>query len=150
MNPRSYRSIAARVARVLAVPFSILAAASGARADVVTFDNVAAATGGTIFAGDTFSAKGVIFRSVNSPNGVAVGQTITLSNADPRLLVLGNADSVSAPNFAAASGVFANNGPDDLLMSFSSPVTSVHVATDQSPGETADLVRLLALVPTAT
>jgi hypothetical protein len=150
MNPRSCRKAAARVARVLAVPFSILAAASGARADVVTFDTVAADPGGTIFAGNTFSAKGVSFLSVNSPNGLAVGQTITLSNADPRLLVLGNSDSVSAPNFAAASGVFANYGPDDLLMTFSSPVTSVQLATDQNPGETADLVRLLALAPTST
>jgi hypothetical protein len=78
-----------------------------------------------------------------------VGQTITLANADAHLMVLGNSDSVSAPNFAAASGVFSG-GPDDLLMTFSSPVTSVQLVTDQSPGESANLVRLLALAPTTT
>jgi hypothetical protein len=144
MIARSHRPTLAAVAP-FALAFLALLAAGPVSAQVVTFDSVAAAPGGTIYAGNTFSASGVFFYSVNSPNALAVGQIITLSNLDARLLVLGNANAISNPNFAAATGVFATGGPNDVLMRFTSPVTSVRIATDDTPAETPNLVRLIGL-----
>jgi hypothetical protein len=124
----------------------VLGGGHTASAGIVDFDNVVAAPGGTPMPGDTFVAEGVVFWSVSAPNAVMVGQTITLSNVLPRMLVLGNANSISSPNFAAASGVFSGN-PNDLLMRFSAPVKSVRVVTDDAV-ETPNIVRLLALEPT--
>jgi len=123
------------------------ATARPAAAESVNFDNVVASPSGTQFAGNTWAGKGVLFSSVNSTNAVSVGQTITISSAAPRVMVLANNDSVSAPNFAAASGVFNTTGPNDVLMRFASPVDSIRLVTDQSVGETPDLVRLIALAP---
>jgi hypothetical protein len=146
MKSFSWRPLAAALP-CLTLWLSALAAPAAAQ--LVHFDGVVAAPGGTLFGGGTFAASGVVFRSVNIPNGVFVGQVITLSNVEPRLLVIGNSHAISAPNFAAASGVFTG-GPNDVLMSFSSPVTSVSVVTDDTPAEGADIVRLIALAPAST
>jgi hypothetical protein len=133
---------------VLAAALLALGASRPAAAEAVSFDNVAAAPGGTIFPGNTWLAtQGVNFRSVNSTNALFVGQIITVSTGAPRLMVLGNPNAVSRPNFAAASGVFAANGPNDVIMRFTQPVDSVRLVTDRTPGEAPDLVRLVALVP---
>jgi hypothetical protein len=141
------RSVRQPFPAVLAAAVLTMAAGRPAAAESVNFDNVAASSAGTIFAGNTWSSKGVVFRSVKSQNALLVGQTITVSTGTANLMVLGNADSVSAPNFAAASGVFDGSGRNDVLMHFASPVDSVRLVTDQSKGETPDFVRLLTLVP---
>jgi hypothetical protein len=122
-------------------------APSSASATVVDFDSVAAAAGGTVFAGGTFASEGVSFQSGSISSGpFVVGEVITFASPEPFLLVLGNPNAISGPNFAAASGVFG--GLDDILMSFSTPVTSVSLVTDDADSENADVVRLLALTPT--
>jgi hypothetical protein len=124
-------------------------ASSRARADmiVVNFDNVVAAPAGTLFPGNTFGANGVTFTSGSIPNTVNVGDTISFSNPVNQMLVLGNPDCISPPNFAAAADVFGVN--NDILMSFSTPVTSVQLTSDDHPFESPDIIRLLALAPTA-
>ena len=132
-----------------ALPLALLAALAwpaAASATVVDFDSVVAAPGGTLFGGGTFASDGVTFDSGTIPDAVAVGDVITFASPDPFLLVLGNSDAISAPNFAAASDVFVVL--NDVLMSFSTPVTSVSLTTDDAGGEIADVVRLLALTPT--
>jgi hypothetical protein len=48
---------------------------------------------------------------------------------------------VSPPNFAVAT----DGGFGDVFMSFASPITSLSLLTDDTGGEAADVVRLLAL-----
>lgn len=132
--------------------FALLAASPCSLADpaVLNFDTVTAGENGSLFPGNTFAAQGVTFTSGSIPNTVdAAGETFTLASIDNQLLVLGNNNNISIPNFAAASGVFGIS--NDLLMSFSIPVTSVQVTTDDaSPdGGGAQIVRLLALAATA-
>src|SRR6185503_17486092 len=99
---------------------------------------------GTVMPGNTFAADGVVFWSVSGPNAAIPGQIITLANVQPRLMVLGNSGNISAPNFAAASGVFNSDGPNDVLMRFSGPVKSARLVTDDTP-EGPNVVRLFAL-----
>ena len=145
MKTRFHRSSLAGLAPVLALSFSVLAVPATASAGFVNFDNVVAAPGGTFFPGTQFSANGVHFYSVSIPNAVFVGQTITLTNVVPRMLVIGNNHAISNPNFAAAAGVFSGS-PNDLLMVLQSPADFMKVVTDDTP-ESADIVRLLALQP---
>jgi hypothetical protein len=146
MNSCFRRSALAGVVPLLA-SLSVLAGPAPASAGFVDFDSVAAAPGGTMYPGSQFAASGVQFKSVTIPNNVFVGQTITLGNVVPRLMVLGNGSAISNPNFGAAAGVFTAVS-NDLLMVFSAPADYVKVATDDTP-ETPDIVRLLALRPTA-
>jgi hypothetical protein len=120
-------------------------------ADTVTvnFDSVAAAPGGTLYPGNTFAASGVTFTSGAIPSSVAVGDTVTFTNIDNQMLLIGNSNSISPPNFAAASFVFGG-AANDLLMAFSTPITSVQLTTDDANPDAAgaDVVRLLALAST--
>lgn len=120
-------------------------AGSPARADtiIVNFDNVAAFP--FPLPGDTFAGSGVTFTSGSIPDAVSVGDIITLAGPDNRLNVIGNTNSISPPNFVAASAVFGT--ANDLLMSFSTPVASVQLTTDDTPVENPNVVRLLALAP---
>jgi len=112
-----------------------------ANAVVVNFDGVAA---GSNLPGNLFSGSGVSFTTGTIPDLVALGDTITLSSPDPRFDIFGNPDAISLPNFAVPLG----GGPNDLLISFTIPVTFVSVTSDDSPGEAPDVIRLLALAPT--
>jgi hypothetical protein len=145
MMTRPVRALRAGAAPLLAAAALAVLATAPLSAGTVDFDSVAAAPGGTLFPGNTFAADGVVFRSASIPNFVFVGQNITLSGVDGRLMVLGNGSAISNPNFGAASGVFTQ-GSNDLLMTFSAPVDSVSVVTDDAV-ETPDTVRLLALRP---
>src|SRR5688572_17506881 len=129
MKSCSPRPLPAGAFSLLALSLCVLAGAHPAAAGFVSFDSVAAAPGGTLYPGSAFSAQGVSFQSASVPNFVFVGQTITLSNMAPRMMVLGNGFAISNPNFAAAAGVFTG-GTNDLLMVFSSPVDFVKVLTD--------------------
>lgn len=120
----------------------------GLAATIIGFDNVTADDPGILFPGDTFVADGVTFTSGVIPDLVAVNDVITLSSPDDQLVVIENSNNISPPNFAAASSVFGTE--DDILMTFSTPITSLQLTTDAaSPdGGGADVVRLLALSPT--
>ena len=114
-----------------------------ANAVVVNFDNVAA---GSNLVGNLLTGSGVSFTTGTIPNAVAVGDTITLSSPDPHFDIFGNADAISPPNFAVAH----SGGFNDLLISFTTPVTFASVTSDDSPQEAADVIRLLALAPTGS
>jgi hypothetical protein len=144
MESRVSRRPIARGALRLVLTLGALAMTTAASA-AVNFDNVAASPSGIVYPANTFAAQGVVFRSVTAPPVLVPGQKIVLTNVDPRIRILGNDNAVSPPNFAAATGIFGG-GPNDVLMTFSSPVTSVQVVTDDAV-ETPDVVRLVALAP---
>jgi hypothetical protein len=112
-----------------------------ANAVVVNFDSVAA---GSNLVGNLLIGSGVSFTTGTIPNAVAVGDTIALSSPDPHFDIFGNANAISLPNFAVARG----GGFNDLLISFTLPVTLVSVTSDDAVGEAADIIRLLALEQT--
>jgi hypothetical protein len=114
-----------------------------ANAVVVNFDNVSA---GLNLQGNLLIGSGVAFTTGTIPNVVAVGDTITLSSPDAHFDIFSNVDAISPPNFAVARG----GGLNDLLFSFTTPVISVSVTSDESPGEAVDVIRLLALESTGS
>jgi hypothetical protein len=114
-----------------------------ANAVVVNFDSVSA---GLNLEGNLLIGSDVTFTTGTIPNLVALGDTITLSSPDPHFDILNNADAISLPNFAVARAT----GLNDLLINFTTPVTSASVTSDDSPGEAADIIRLLALAPTGS
>ncbi len=116
-----------------------------AQGEVIDFDD-APATG--YVPGDLYADRGVVFTSGEIPDEVTVGGTVLLSNPDDHFNIHHNVIyAISDPNIATAAG----GRWRDLLMSFSTPVTSVEVTTDDDPpeGPVMDLVRLLALSETA-
>jgi hypothetical protein len=109
-----------------------------AKAVLVDFDGVA---GGLNKSGDLFIGSGVTFSTGTIPNAISVGDTITFSSPDPHFDLFGPVNAISSPNFAVAH----NGGLNDLLMSFTTPITSISVISDAAPGEAADVIRLIAL-----
>ncbi len=127
------------IAVVIVAALSVLC--GSASAVTVNFDALAAGS----YSGNALAALGVTFTTGTIPDTVNVGDVITLASPVSGFEVFNQpTNAVSPPNFATALGV----GTNDLLMSFSSPVTSVRVRTDHFSPESADLVRLLALAPT--
>lgn len=128
---------------MLRVTSVILAAGlwCSAQAVTVNFDSLAAG----VQPGNVLASSGVTFTTGNIPDAVAVGNIITLAGPIAQFEVFAQpTNAVSPPNFATALGV----GLNDLLMSFTTPVTSVSVRTDHFSPETPEIVRLLALAPT--
>lgn len=123
----------------------ILALASMTFGTTIDFDSVDAGP----ISGDTYSAEGVVFLSGSVPDTLAVGSVFTISSPDPNLLIVDSDSHISPPNFAAASGAFFGIA-DDLLMTFSGPVSTVSLTTDAAnpDGGGADIVRLMALEAT--
>jgi len=127
-----------KIRRVLTAAFFALAgAAQPAWAVLIDFDNLAAGDQN----GNVLAANGVTFATGTIPN-VIVGP-FTFSNFDPRFSIFASS-AVSLPNIAVALG----GGLNDVLMSFSTPITSISVNSDSAPGEAADVIRLIALAPT--
>ena len=127
-----------RMRRVLTAAFFALAgAAQPASAVLIDFDNLAAGDQN----GNVLAASGVTFATGTIPN-VIVGP-FTFSNFDPRFSIF-SSSAVSLPNIAVALG----GGLNDVLMSFSTPITSISVNSDSAPGEGADVIRLIAVAPT--
>jgi hypothetical protein len=156
MRRRTMKSVVQERAIALLTPTIVMLALSFwagslARAGLVTvnFDNVVASPSGTLFPGNTFAASGVTLTSGSIPDGVAVGDIITLSGPLDQIIIVGDAPSISPPNFAIGAQVL---GPaNDVLLSFSTPVTSVQLTTDDAFPEIhgGNLVRLLALASTS-
>ncbi len=129
---------------LVAVSFMISSAGS-VSATTITFDDLPPVTNNTQ-AGSTYDALGVHISTLLSiPDTVdTVGETFTATTLSDTFWLISNpggAGSVSSPNFAAAT----NGGLNEVLFSFSSPITSLSLQTDNTPGEAADVVRLLAL-----
>jgi hypothetical protein len=115
---------------------------AGATPITINFDDLPAAND-NLQSGSTYASLSVVIDTLNSiPNTVdAAGDTFVASFLSPTFWLISNSDSVSSPNFAAAT----NGGLNEVLIFFSTPVTSVDLQTDASPGENPDVVRLLAV-----
>jgi len=126
------------MSRVLtAAIFALVGAAQPASAVLIDFDSLAAGTQN----GNVLAASGVTFATGNIPNAIAA--PFTFSNFDPRFSIFASS-SVSPPNIAVALG----GGLNDVLMSFSTPITAISVNSDSAPFEVADVIRLIAVAPT--
>ena len=104
---------------------------------LIDFDNLVAGNQN----GNVLAASGVTFATGNIPN-VILGP-FTFSNFDPRFSIFASS-AVSQPNIAVALG----GGLNDVLMSFSTPITAISVNSDSAPAEAADVIRLIAVAPT--
>jgi hypothetical protein len=131
---------------LVAVSFAIGSAGS-VFATTINFDDLPTVTN-NLQSGSTYDAQGIHIRTLATiPNTVdTVGDTFDitgLASSDTFWLISnpGGAGSVSNPNFAAAT----NGGLNEVLFSFSTPITSLSLQTDNTPGENPDVVRLLAL-----
>jgi hypothetical protein len=127
-----------KMRRVLtAALFALAGAAQPASAVLIDFDNLAAGNQN----GNVLAASGVTFATGNIPNGIAA--PFTFSNFDPRFSIFASS-AVSQPNIAVALG----GGLNDVLMSFSTPITAISVNSDSALGEISDEIRLIAVAPT--
>ena len=127
-----------QIRRVLATAVLGLAGATQpASAVSIDFDSLAAG----VQNGDVLAASGVTFATGTIPN-VIVGP-FTFSNFDPRFSIF-SSSAVSQPNIAVALGGNLN----DVLMSFSTPITGISLNSDSAPSELADVIRLIAVAPT--
>lgn len=131
---------------------TFIGSAGIARGDVVlvNFDDVAASTSGSVYSSNAFASHGVTLASCISTSSVAVGSTLNLFGIDPRVWVFGYSNNApSPPNYVGAiNSANGANSTNDILLSFSTPIFSIEVATD-IPVESGEIVRLLALEPTA-
>lgn len=111
-------------------------------ATVIDFDDIVVED--TTQAGNTYAAQGIEFSTWDDiTDTLAVGDTINLSGGLNTFWLIVNANAVSGTSFAAATG----GGDREVLMSFSSPISSLFLHTDDA-GESAQTVRLLALALT--
>ena len=134
-----------RALQVLVVASFVIGSAGRTYATTITFDDLPAVANNNQ-PGSTYDAQGIHISTLASiPSTVdSVGETFTATPlADTFWLISnpGGAGSVSSPNFAAATG----GGFNEVLFSFSTPITSLSLQTDNTPFEGSDIVRLLAL-----
>jgi hypothetical protein len=132
------------IRRVVFAGLVILTAARTAEALPVTinFDDLPAVSD-NLQSGATYSSLGVFISTLNSiPDSVdSAGDAFVASFLSDTFWLISNDNSISPPNFAAAT----NGGPNEVLIFFATPVTSVDLQTDDAPGENPDVVRLLAV-----
>lgn len=129
--------------RLAAALILVLAVTGPASATLVTIDfDSLPPVSDNLTPGNTFAGSGVAFSTLNTiPDTVAVGDIITTSTFSNTFWLISNSNSVSDPNFAAAT----NGGFFDVLMSFSATVTSISLQTDDALEGAVDVVRLLGL-----
>ena len=94
--------------------------------------------------GDLFAGLGVNFQTGDIPDDLAVGSIMSLANPTAEFDVVHFPKIVNIDSNVANAG----GGLKDLVMSFSTPVTSVSLTTDNTIEPVADLIRLIALEPT--
>jgi len=120
--------------------------ASPAHATTITFDdrpvtNLIPA----IYPSNQYAGQGVTIQTIILTQSInTVGQIFSLTLSSDNFGVLSNDNSVSPPNFAVATNVFAT-ASSAVLFSFSTPVSSVSLQTDDAPNEIPDVVRLMLL-----
>jgi len=125
----------------------VIGSAGSVFATTINFDDLPFVSNNTR-PGNTYDALGIHISTLGSIlNTVdAVGDIfdiVGLPSSDTFWLISnpGGAGSISNPNFAAAT----NGGLNEVLFRFSTPINSLSLQTDNTPGEPADVVRLLAL-----
>jgi hypothetical protein len=127
-----------KMRRVLtAALLALVGAAQPASAGFIDFDNLAPGNQN----GNVLAASGVTFATGNIPNAIAA--PFTFSNFDPNFSIFASS-AVSQPNIAVALG----GGLNDVLMSFSTPITAISVNSDSAAAEVGDVIRLIAVAPT--
>ncbi len=105
----------------------------------INFDNL---TPG-ITPGNILENKGVTFSTVTIPDTIIVGDNITIQPLSSDFQVFHYIGSSSLPNILVATG----SNTRDSLISFSKPVSSVSLTSDNTV-EGRDIIRLIALSPT--
>jgi hypothetical protein len=109
---------------------------------VINFDDIVVQN--NTQAGNTYSAQGIEFTTYDDiASTVAVGDTIALTGGLNTFWLIVNGNAVSGTSFAAAT----DGGDREVLMSFSSPINSLLLHTDDTV-ESGQTVRLLALLST--
>jgi hypothetical protein len=128
--------------RAAVIAAFVCGVAQPAFATTITFDTLPATD--AIYPSNQFAAEGITIQSLILSSSIdAIGETFMAAFASDAFQVLSNTSAVSAPNFAATTNVFAQ--PSGALFSFSTPITSLSLQTDDAPGEFPDIVRLMAL-----
>jgi|SoiMethySBSTD1v2_1073268.scaffolds.fasta_scaffold17337_6 hypothetical protein len=134
-----------RSLRAVVLASFVIGSAGSVYATTITFDDLPAVTNNAQ-AGNTYDPLGIHISTLQSiPDTIdTVGETFTVTPFSDTFWLISNpggAGSISSPNFAAAT----NGGFNEVLFSFASPITSLSLQTDDTPGENPDVVRLLAL-----
>ncbi len=106
---------------------------------IVNFDDPTLGPG--VHAGNIFLGDGVRITTCNAPDVLATGNVITLANLQSWFEIWQYGWAVSPPNYIVA----LNAGTNDMLLSFTVPVTSVAMNLDYYPYEAPDLDRLVVL-----
>lgn len=124
-----------------------LLGARDTRATVLDFEEISGSLFGTLYEQDTYLGQGVRISSGSTPQTpLLLNDVFTLGDPRTDFLVYRNTEAVSGLNTVGATGPVGSN-PNDILLSFSTPVSFVSLRTDHSV-EPADIVQLVALVPT--
>jgi hypothetical protein len=119
-----------------------------ARATVLDFDEISGSLYGTLYDQDTYLGPGVRISSGSTQQApLQLGDVFTLGDPRTDFLVYRNTEAVSGFNTVGATGVPNPTDPNDILLTFASPVSFVSLRTDHAI-EAADVVQLLGLVPT--
>ena len=123
----------------------LLATASGppvAEATVIDFETPETSTAPESLPGGTYASSGVSFQTGAISGLVVGGGTITFAFESATFRMYEGSNAISGDQFIGAD---VGGGARDLLMQFSTPVTSVSVVSDATVGEGPDIIRLIAL-----
>ncbi len=117
------------------------------RATVLNFDEISGSLYGTLYNQDQYIDQGIRISSGSSPQApLQVNDVFTLGDPRTDFYVYQNTEAVSGFNTAGATGQTGSN-PNDLLLTFTTPVNFVSLRTDHAM-ESPDVVQLVGLVPT--
>jgi hypothetical protein len=113
------------------------------------FGNVVGLSRVAFVPGDHYASQGVLFSTGKiSTDYFSVGDQLSFSKINDLFIVARNSNSISAPNFLAPDPPSPGFIFNDLLLTFTTPVTSVAINSDHAVAEySADPIRLLALEP---
>jgi hypothetical protein len=132
----------------LVLACSGLLLSGAAHATVLNFDELSGDLYGTLYGQDTYLSQGVRISSGSSPQAALhLNDVFTLGDPRTDFLVFQNTEAVSGLNSIAATGVPNPTDPNDILLTFTTPVSLISLRTDHAT-EAKDVVQLLGLVPT--
>lgn len=125
----------------------LLLSATHSEGTVLNFDEISGSLFGTLYGQDAYLSQGVRISSGSTPQTpLLLNDVFTLGDPRTDFLVYQNTEAVSGFNSVGATGPVGSN-PNDILLSFSTPVSFISLRTDHST-EAPDIVQLLGLVPT--
>jgi PEP-CTERM motif len=123
----------------------LLATVSGppmAEATVIDFETPETSTAPESLPGGTYASSGVSFQTGAISGLVVGGGTIAFAFESATFRMYEGSNAISGDQFIGAD---IGGGTRDLLMQFSTPVTSVSLVSDATVGEGPDIIRLIAL-----